>query len=404
MIGRTTTDDRLVTAYRGGDDAAFDELARRYRAQVQRYAASILGDRRALAEDVAQETLLRAALALRRDDRPIHVRAWLLTVARNCCLDELARTRASPVDVTVLADRLPSAQGTPEQRLDIKQDLAAVVSDIALLPSLQRHALVRREVDGISHAELARELGTTTQATRSLVMRARVALVRDREARDAACDEIRDDLLRATDERRRASMRTYRHLGGCADCRRFKSRIRTTRRALAALVPAPLLVALVGAKVAAVSTAGGKATLAKTAAVGCAGACLTAGAVELAPHTFGAGTPSPQRVDSVLLAGGRIARRQPLPRGVALVQRAVPAASGASSLAVTLACPDGLRVGDLLAPIGGRATMYYRPAPRIGVDRSARVVVDRPATLRTGLTARILCVRTPGPGGAQRRP
>jgi hypothetical protein len=107
----------------------------------------------------------------------------------------------------VYADRdladVPALQLTPRGSTALLDALGRTIVEagerLAALPEEQRHALVRREVDGLSHAQVARELGLTEQATKSLVFRARGNLVREREARSEACHEVRADLLEAAD-------------------------------------------------------------------------------------------------------------------------------------------------------------------------------------------------------------
>ena len=94
-----------------------------------------------------------------------------------------------------------------------------------------------RELDGLSHDEVARRAGDHAAASRQLVKRARSGLVAAAEARDADCAAIRDVLLTAHDERRRPSEHALRHLKRCGACREFRDGLKATRSRLRALVP-----------------------------------------------------------------------------------------------------------------------------------------------------------------------
>jgi hypothetical protein len=144
----------------------------------------------------------------------------------------VAALRADTVDLAVLeggarggAVAAP-AHLEPAVALEGRARLRQVIDDLAVLPESQRHALVRRELDGITHAQLARELGMSEPATRSLVHRARGTLAKLEGGRRATCEDVRDDLLAAHDERRRPQARTLRHLAGCAACRDFRTALR----------------------------------------------------------------------------------------------------------------------------------------------------------------------------------
>src|SRR6185312_6958695 len=109
-----------------------------------------LGARRDQAEDVVQEAFVRALRALRRDDRPMRLSAWLYTLVRNCCLDELARRHQTSVtlDAPAAQEALIDAAASPEAVAELRAGLRGMLEEIAALPHEQRHALVRHEVDG----------------------------------------------------------------------------------------------------------------------------------------------------------------------------------------------------------------------------------------------------------------
>ena len=133
-------------------------------------------------------------------------------MVRNLCIDELRRKR---LPTTELSDS--DRAGTSEDvysTLSRRHELRRLIEDLADLPEQQRAALLLRELDGLSHEEVANALEVSAAASRQLVKRARSGLVAAAEARDAECSEIRELLLAAHDERRRPTEHAVRHVEG----------------------------------------------------------------------------------------------------------------------------------------------------------------------------------------------
>jgi len=389
---RPADDQPLIAAFRAGDDAAFAQIFARHHDVLLRYARRVLARSSEHAEDVVQEAMFRASRALRRDERHIELRPWLFRLVRNCALDELARVRTDSVALDD-ADEwglLRASDATdPETASEQRGRVRDLLADISTLPAPQRHALLRREVDGISHCALAAELGVTEQATKNLVHRARTNLVKHEEARSTDCQDVRLALLEAHDEGRRASAATYRHVATCRGCRSFRSGLKDTSRAAAMLVPAPLLLIAIGVLAGKVGAAGAKAAMLKTGATAAAGTALATGLVVGALEVFGPGDPAPQSATSLALAQGRLAKGAPLPAGTAMVRRSVRVAAGEPRTAtVTLPCPFGLRVAELLALPG--ASAFYARGTTPGASASARVRVQ-PAPGAASTLVGVLC-------------
>jgi RNA polymerase sigma factor (sigma-70 family) len=395
------SDEQLIAAFRGGDEAAFQQIHDRYRAALLRFATRILRDG-GTAEDVVQEALWRAHRALRRDDRPMNLRPWLYRLVRNCCLDELGRVRTDCVDLHAIdGDRALTAapRDEPPTAYERRADLRQLLDDLGALPARHRHALVRRELDGLSHRQLASELDITPSAARVVVHRARVALMKVVDERSTSCQAVRINLLEAHDAHRRASAQTHRHLARCPECREFRAALRSTRRVMAILLPGPLVLLAAGGTGLKIGLAG-KASAGKVA-VGAATATVAVGAAGLALPTLGPGDPAPATISSPALPGGHVGRGAPLPAGTAIVRRVVAlrAGTGAQS-AVVLHCPSGLRVADLLAPSGARLSATYGPGVVVGASRSARVVLEHNALAHDmRASVAVLCKR-PSRGGS----
>ena len=389
-------DEALVDRVRAGDERAFAELLARYETRMVRYARRVLGGSHELAEDVVQEALWRAHRALRRDDRPIALRPWLYRLVRNCCLDELARGRNDALDLHGLHEEPAALDADPSIVAERRRRTRDLLTDVAALPADQRHALLRREVDGLSHSALARELDLTVPATRSLVHRARANLVKAADARDAGCEEVREDLDRAHDEGRRASAKTYRHLAACRGCRTYRAGLRRIGETTRLLLPAPALFVVGGALLGAVKTSGGAGGGASAGGAGlkaggvAAAAALVAGG---ATQVFGPGAPSPVSARSDVAT---LVRGAPVPAGTAVVTRRVVVPAAGETARLTLSCPEGTVAAELLPSRPSRLSHGMTTVP--GTARSATVVLAGDDAVRRA-TVRVLCKR-PGPAGS----
>jgi RNA polymerase sigma factor (sigma-70 family) len=187
---RTRSDEHLVAALRAGDDEAMTVIDERYRDRLLAYVRRMSAG--ADAEDVVQDVLARAYLALRADDRPMALRPWLYRVAHNRCLDLLRR----PAPVLTEDMDLGAAPSTLGEQVAGRERLRQVVADIQRLPDQQRSALIIRELEGLSYEELAQALETTVPAIKSLLVRARMNLAKSAHERAAADQAALDRALR----------------------------------------------------------------------------------------------------------------------------------------------------------------------------------------------------------------
>jgi hypothetical protein len=284
----------------------------------------------------------------------------------------------------------------PPQVHERRASVRGMLEEIATLPEEQRHALLRREVDGASHADIASELGISGAASRALVHRARANLVKRDEALDAHCSEVQDELLRASRTGRRASAHAYRHLAGCKRCRAYRGQLRAMRGALHALHPGGLLiVSVVAAKLGLAGKGALAGAAAKSPAAIGAVAALSAAAAVGGTLVIGAGQPSPETIHSPVLPGGVVAKGAPLPARTAVVVGSARLTAGGAT--VTLTCPAGHRVADLLPPETTSVTAGYVPSTRPGLSTTATIALSGTPTPKVGVA--ILC-RVPYPGGS----
>jgi RNA polymerase sigma factor (sigma-70 family) len=167
---RAQSDRRLVSLVRDGYENAFEEIVRRYDKPLARYAAAIVSANRA--EDVTQDAFSKALLALRDTDKEIELRPWLYRIVRNTALNDL---RDRPPAAAPLHEGIDGVE-TPPQAAERREEVAELLKRLRALPDPQRAAIVMRELEGLSHEEIAAALGMTGGAARQTIHRARRTL------------------------------------------------------------------------------------------------------------------------------------------------------------------------------------------------------------------------------------
>jgi RNA polymerase sigma-70 factor (ECF subfamily) len=147
-------------------DAAFDRFYREHVAEVYQYALAVLGNS-SDAEDVTQQTFLNAYRAFQRGERPTKAHNWLIKIAHNVCRMRWRQSSRRPQEVPLERAGEPAAPDNERPSLD------EVLTALAKLPFNQRAAIVMREVEDRSYAEIAEVLGVTVPAVEALLFRAR---------------------------------------------------------------------------------------------------------------------------------------------------------------------------------------------------------------------------------------
>jgi RNA polymerase sigma factor (sigma-70 family) len=264
-VTAVATHIRLRRAARG-DQAAFAALYEKHHQALYRYCRSILHHDED-AQDALQSTMAKAFAALQTDKREIELKPWLFRIAHNEAISILRRRR----ETTELPD-VPELSPLEDRVLD-REELRILQLDLADLPERQRAALVLRELNGLSHAEIASVLEITPANVKQTIFEARTSLFACREGREMGCHDVRR-MLSDGDGRILRGRGLRAHLRTCPDCRRFQSDLQQRPVALKLLVPpmptaaaASMLSSLLGGGTAAkllacVAIAGGGTTLA----------------------------------------------------------------------------------------------------------------------------------------------
>src|ERR687890_1375145 len=151
-------------------DEAFERLYRQYVKDVYHYALALLRNP-ADAEDVTQTTFMNAYRAFRQGEEIRKPQNWLIKIAHNVARSRYSRTarRVKEVPLDDHAEQLAAP-------VEDKPDVESVLQALAALPFNQRSALVMRELEGRSYAEISDTLGVSVPAVETLIFRARRAL------------------------------------------------------------------------------------------------------------------------------------------------------------------------------------------------------------------------------------
>jgi RNA polymerase sigma-70 factor, ECF subfamily len=193
----------LLQAAKGGDHDALEQLTEPHRRELHAHCYRMVGSFHD-AEDLVQETLLRAWRGLDGFDGRASVRHWLYRIATNTCLNFLAARASSrrvlpemlspPTDQMpdrepasdiawlepypdAALDRIPDRAPGPDERYDMRESMQlAFIAAIQLLPPRQRAALLLHDVVGWSAAESGRLLDSSSAAINSALQRARATL------------------------------------------------------------------------------------------------------------------------------------------------------------------------------------------------------------------------------------
>jgi RNA polymerase sigma factor (sigma-70 family) len=220
-----------LLAQRSRVDRGFDRMYRRHVAGVYRYALAVLRDQSA-AEDVTTTAFLNAYRLYADGHRPRNGQAWLVGIAHDLCGLRVLRSHWQPGD----RERAESAtDGDIPSATDVQRALGRLEFD-------ERAALVMRDLEERSYAEIALILGLSDAAVETLFFRARRAL-REQLEGSLTCGQAERAISRDLDGRlsrpERAAL--LAHLCDCAECARLARSQRAQRKAIRALgeIPVP---------------------------------------------------------------------------------------------------------------------------------------------------------------------
>jgi RNA polymerase sigma factor (sigma-70 family) len=300
-------------------DRAFERLYKRHAHEVYRYVLAVLRNP-ADAEDATQATFLNAYRAFTRGEEPLKPRNWLLKIAHNECRQRFRASSRRPKEV-----EWDERAAAPEAD-DSVPTADEIRTALAHLSFNQRSALVMRELEGRSYAEIGTILDLSNSAVETLLFRARRAL---REQLEGAltCGEAEATLSKRLDGRLAlAEQRSLRaHLRECPECAQLERRQRARRAAVKGLGVEQLPPSLAGFFGGSGSVTGGA----------IAGSGLVAKAAAVVAASVVAGGVGHQAVQDVLAADRA---RTPLPE-LRQLPRQFASISGSVAAPGTVAAP-----------------------------------------------------------------
>ena len=222
-------------------ERSFEKLYRRHVHAVYRYSLAILHNE-ADAEDVTQTTFLSAYRAFQRGERPHRPHNWLIKIAHNVCRQRFRDSSRRPQEVEF--DESLARAATVDSDVPTAGEIRNALGFLAFN---QRAALVMRELEGRSYAEIAQILDLSVGAVEALIFRARRAL-REQLEGGLTCEEAGLTLSRLDQRRLSSSERgaLRAHLRECKDCAVLERRQRAQRAALKKLGAVPLPASLAG--------------------------------------------------------------------------------------------------------------------------------------------------------------
>jgi RNA polymerase sigma factor (sigma-70 family) len=170
-------DQPLVRAAIGGDLHAFEQLVERHRDVVFRVVMRFVGSDHE-AEDLTQDTFLRAFHRLERYRGEAPFRTWLLRIAHNTAVTYVTRSgrvATHPLDVGV--DEAHVAPGTPAEQLELRERRERLDKKLKGLGRMHRTVLVLRDIEGLSYEEIARITDTPLGSVKGRLHRARAEFI-----------------------------------------------------------------------------------------------------------------------------------------------------------------------------------------------------------------------------------
>jgi RNA polymerase sigma-70 factor (ECF subfamily) len=178
-------DAALMLRVRKGEQDAFAQLVDKYKQPIMNLAYRMLHDPTE-AEDMAQNVFVQVYKSAHRYEAASKFSTWLFTIARNLCLNEIRRRSRHPADS--LDATHPEQDDQPWQQFEDKKavpppesllhgELAGKIEQaLAELPENQRTAILLCRQDELSYEDIAKVLGCSLSATKSLIHRGRETL------------------------------------------------------------------------------------------------------------------------------------------------------------------------------------------------------------------------------------
>jgi RNA polymerase sigma-70 factor, ECF subfamily len=180
----TLTDQEVVALARDGREAAYRELIRRYERPVFSLVLRMVRDRQ-LAEDLSQETFIKALNAIGSYRPEYKFSSWIFKIANNAAIDHLRRREldtlsldgaphaATPEEIEATALQVGDKGETPLEELEARELGSAIERAIAQLRPEYRACILLRHVEGLAYEEIAQSLDLPLGTVKTYIHRAR---------------------------------------------------------------------------------------------------------------------------------------------------------------------------------------------------------------------------------------
>ena len=162
-------------------------LLEEYVPRVYRFALRLTGDRHQ-AEDLTQETFLRAWRSRGRLRDPARARPWLFRIAANLWRDQVRRGKRGPKRQHCSLDDREGAKATPDRKLTDQEEVERILQTMDSLPSRQREVLYLHACEELSLAEIAGILEISAEAVKASLSLARKRM--RRQLKDVCEDHV----------------------------------------------------------------------------------------------------------------------------------------------------------------------------------------------------------------------
>jgi len=181
--GRQALDDQLISRALAGDQKAYEALLVRHKNAIFHVVTKIVRNREE-AQDLVQETFMKAFNALASYRSEYRFSTWLYKIAANCAIDFVRKKRIEALSLDRPIEtkdgqvefELPDHTWDPEQDLVRKQKLRSIDEAIDSLPDKYRQVIIYRHRDDKSYEEIASIIGTPVGTVKARIFRARELL------------------------------------------------------------------------------------------------------------------------------------------------------------------------------------------------------------------------------------
>jgi RNA polymerase sigma-70 factor (ECF subfamily) len=184
VYGLSDEDRILIERCLKGDEKAFEELLRTYRASVFSICLRMVRNR-TTAEDIAQEVFIKVFAALNRYDPAYPFASWLNRITSNLCIDHLRKNKDRTLSLDQpmgggdddLLIQISSPAAGPDREMESREMMAILEEAMGILPEDYRIIVILRHQEQLSYEEISDTLGIPLGTVKARIHRARNMIV-----------------------------------------------------------------------------------------------------------------------------------------------------------------------------------------------------------------------------------